>query len=79
MGAVQHASGVDDAMPRALGLELLSGSGNGGFVIQIHRRVGVAAQAHCQGTARVRLQMSEEGAADGAGGADDEGAVAVGQ
>ncbi|MNT60962.1 hypothetical protein D3C72_1985760 [compost metagenome] len=79
VGAVQHASGVDDAVPRPLGLEVLGGVGNGGLVVQVYRRGGVATQAHGQGAARVGLQVGEEGAADGTGGADDEGAVAVRQ
>ena len=76
---MQQACGVDDAMPRPLGLELLCGGGDGRLVVQIDRWLSVAAQANSQGAAWVGLQVGKEGAADGAGGADDEGAVAVGQ
>jgi hypothetical protein len=37
VGAMQHACGVNDAVPRALGLEVLGGPGNGGFIVQIDR------------------------------------------
>ena len=77
--APAQACGVDDAVPRALGLELLCGGGDGRLVVQIDRWLSVAAQANSQGAAWVGLQVGKEGAADGAGGADDEGAVAVGQ
>ena len=79
VGAMQQARGVDDAVPRALGLELLRGGGDGRLRRPDRPLVGVAAQANSQGAAWVGLQVGEEGAADGAGGADDEGAVAVGQ
>ena len=76
---MQHACGVNDAVPRALGLEVLGGPGNGGFIVQIDRWAGVAAQAHGQGAAGIGLLVGQQGAADGAGGPNDEGAVALGQ
>lgn len=74
---MQQTCGVDDAVPWPLGLELLGGVGDGGFIVQIDRRVGVAAQAHGQSAARIGLHVGQKGAADGAGGTDDDGAVAV--
>ena len=76
---MQHACGVNDAVPRALGLEVLGGVGNGGFIVQVHRWAGATAQAHGQGAAGVGPQVGQQGAADGASGANDKGAVALGQ
>ena len=52
---------------------------DGGFVTEVDRWRGVATQAHCQGTAGVGLKAREQRRTDGPGGADDEGAVTVGE
>lgn len=59
VGTVQQACGVDDAVPWSLCLELLGCCGDGGLVVQIDGRLGVAAQAHGQGAARIGLQVGE--------------------
>ncbi len=77
--AVQHAGRMEDAVPGPLPRQLLRGLGDGGLVVQVQRRIGAAAQAHGQGAARVGLQMGQQRAADGARGADDQGAIALGE
>ncbi|MOA43297.1 hypothetical protein D3C78_1654360 [compost metagenome] len=74
---MQDAGGIDDQVERPLLCQHLGRGRDALLVGKVDGRLRMPRQAERQGATRIALQRREQRAADGAGGTDHQGAIAV--